>query len=102
MRYPTAKPIDQFPCFLGESIYAGLEDLPAKPTGEKEASNRDPKGKAKTVLRITGKPVRHEKNNPNAELTVTKYEKPSRAAKTGAALKTGDGKQSNIKKTGAF
>ena len=24
MRFPTAKPIDQFPCFLGESIYAGL------------------------------------------------------------------------------
>ena len=24
MRFPTAKTIDQFPCFLGESIYAGL------------------------------------------------------------------------------
>ena len=25
MRYPTAKPIDQFPCFLGESIYVKLD-----------------------------------------------------------------------------
>jgi len=25
MRYPTAKPINQFPCFLGESIYERLE-----------------------------------------------------------------------------
>jgi hypothetical protein len=24
MRYPAAKPIDQFPCVLGESIYDGL------------------------------------------------------------------------------
>ena len=24
MRFPTAKSIDQFPCFLGESIYARL------------------------------------------------------------------------------
>ena len=24
MRFPTAKPIDQFPCFLGESIYERL------------------------------------------------------------------------------
>ena len=24
MRFPTAKSIDQFPCFLGESIYVGL------------------------------------------------------------------------------
>ena len=29
MRFPTAKTIDQFPCFLGESIYAmlGFADL---------------------------------------------------------------------------
>jgi hypothetical protein len=30
MRYPTAKPIDQFPCILGESIYVVLEGFAGK------------------------------------------------------------------------